>query len=167
MIIWNIFVQNYTSNGSLPVMVFFHGGAFHFGSSNSDLYGPQRLLDYEVILVTSNYRLGPLGFLSTGTLDCPGNNGLKDQVQVLKWVGENIGAFGGSPDKVTIFGQSAGAASVTYHLISKKAEGKILNFWFPRSQSITHSNNISEIYLKWQRVILMFHLHFQVSFRRL
>lgn len=67
--------------------------------------------------------IGPLGFLSTGQEDCPGNNGLKDQVVVLKWIKENILAFGGDPDRVTIFGESAGGASVTYHMMSPSSKG--------------------------------------------
>ncbi|KAH1021322.1 hypothetical protein HUJ04_010853, partial [Dendroctonus ponderosae] len=72
-----------------------------------------------VILVTFNYRLGIFGFLSTLDNAAPGNFGLKDQVMALKWIKQNIGSYGGNPEKVTIFGQSAGAASVHFHLVSK------------------------------------------------
>ncbi|XP_069696467.1 esterase E4-like [Periplaneta americana] len=105
----------------LPVMVFIHGGGFISGSGNN--HGPEYFLDKEVVLVTFNYRLGPLGFLSTGDAECPGNNGLKDQVAALKWVQENIGAFGGNPGRVTIFGESAGGASVHYHMLSPQSRG--------------------------------------------
>jgi len=105
----------------LPVMFFVHGGAFMLG--DSVIYGPNKLLSNDVILVVFHYRLGALGFLSTGDEVVPGNNGMKDQVQALKWVQENIEAFNGDPGKVTIFGESAGSASVLYLMISPLAQG--------------------------------------------
>ena len=75
----------------LPVMIFFHGGAFMVVSGIKSYYGPDSLLEHDVILIGANYRLGPLGFLSTGDDSCSGNFGLKDQVEVLRWVKENIG----------------------------------------------------------------------------
>ncbi|XP_053950483.1 venom carboxylesterase-6 isoform X2 [Anastrepha ludens] len=104
-------------------MVYIHGGGFQCGSGISSFYGPEFLLDQDVILVIGNYRVGPLGFLSTETLDCPGNFGLKDQVEILRWVQQNIAAFGGDPTSVTIFGNSAGGASVTYHMLSNSSKG--------------------------------------------
>jgi carboxylesterase type B len=77
----------------------------------------------EVILVTFNYRLGPLGFLNTNSREAPGNVGLKDQILALKWVRDNIQAFGGDPNEVTIAGQSAGAASVHYLMLSPLGKG--------------------------------------------
>lgn len=111
------------TNGSLPVMVWFHGGGWQCGSGISSFYGPDFLLDHDIVLVSANFRLGPLGFLSTETLDCPGNNGLKDQLEVLHWVRANIASFGGDPNSVTVFGESAGGASVTYHMLSEKSRG--------------------------------------------
>ncbi|XP_069696466.1 esterase E4-like [Periplaneta americana] len=105
------------------VMFWIHGGGWFSGSGRSDIYGPQYLLDKDVILVTINYRLGPLGFLSTGDTVCPGNNGLKDQVAALRWVQDNIAAFGGNPNSVTIFGESAGGGSVHYHMLSPLSKG--------------------------------------------
>ncbi|XP_055849610.1 juvenile hormone esterase isoform X2 [Episyrphus balteatus] len=110
------------NNPKLPVMVWFHGGGFSFGSGNTFLYGPDFLVAEDVVLVTLNYRLGPLGFLSAGP-EAPGNSGLKDQVLALKWVRDNIEAFGGDPNSVTIFGESAGAASVQFLLLSPLADG--------------------------------------------
>ncbi|KAI4456237.1 carboxylesterase [Holotrichia oblita] len=106
-----------------PVMVFFHPGGFYEGSCNSLVYGPEYLLDKDVVLVVPNYRLGSLGFLSTGTKDAPGNNGMKDQVTVLRWVKDNIASFCGDPNLVTIFGYSAGGLSVTAHVMSPMSRG--------------------------------------------
>ena len=102
---------------NLPVMVWFHGGGFVTGQAS--MYGPQHLLDKDVILVTVNYRLGPLGFFSLGTEQVPGNQGMWDQYEGLRWVQSNIASFGGDPNKVTIFGESAGGWSVTNHLASR------------------------------------------------
>ncbi|XP_026465182.1 esterase FE4-like [Ctenocephalides felis] len=107
----------------LPVMVFLHGGGFMCGSGISSFYGPEHLLDRDVVLVGVNYRLGPLGFLSTGDLNCPGNNGLKDQNLALKWIKDNIAKFSGDPSSITLFGESAGGASVDYHMLSEKSKG--------------------------------------------
>merc|ERR1712123_532801 len=95
------------------VMVYFHGGAYIMGGGASFFFGPGYLLEQNVVLVTFNYRLGPLGFLSTTDKAAGGNQGVLDQIMVLKWVKENIDKFGGDPNKVTIFGEDAGAASVT------------------------------------------------------
>ncbi|XP_051164406.1 esterase E4-like isoform X3 [Leptopilina boulardi] len=95
-------------------MVWIHGGAFLFGSGNDDLYGPDYLLKRKIVLVTINYRLDVLGFLNLGIEEAAGNQGLKDQVTALRWVKENISNFGGDPENVTIFGESAGGASVHY-----------------------------------------------------
>ncbi|KAL0819630.1 hypothetical protein ABMA28_007707 [Loxostege sticticalis] len=110
-------------NPKLAVMVWIHGGAFTMGSGNAFLYGPDHLVSAGVVLVTLNYRLGALGFLSLENEEVPGNMGLKDQVMALKWVRDNIEAFGGDPSRVTIFGESAGAASVHLHMLSKASEG--------------------------------------------
>lgn len=99
-------------------MVFIHGGGFRDGSGSPFVYGPEYLIRHGIILVTFNYRVELLGFLCLGTKDAPGNAGLKDQVHALRWVKENIESFGGDPDNITIFGESAGSASVMYHLLS-------------------------------------------------
>lgn len=110
--------SKYLSNENKPVIVFIHGGAFMSGSGNSELYGPEYLVQHDVVLVTINYRLEVLGFLCLDTEDVPGNAGLKDQVAALKWVKNNISNFGGDPNNVTLMGESAGGASVTYHMAS-------------------------------------------------
>ncbi|XP_046399205.1 juvenile hormone esterase-like [Ischnura elegans] len=111
----------------IPVMVFIHGGGFTSGSGGGFNWGPQRLLDKDVILVTMNYRLSAFGFLSTGDRASPGNYGLKDQALALKWVKNNIASFGGDKKKVTIFGHSAGGASVHYHILSPMSKGLFQN----------------------------------------
>ncbi|XP_061434640.1 bile salt-activated lipase-like [Lethenteron reissneri] len=115
---------------NLPVMVWIYGGAFIFGSSegasllDNFLYDGQELADRgKVIVVTFNYRLGPLGFLSTGDEHGPGNYGLWDQHAAIKWVKRNIRAFGGDPDNITIFGESAGGASVSLQMLSPVNNG--------------------------------------------
>lgn len=104
-------------------MIFFHGGGYMCGSGIKPFYGPDYLLEHDVVYIGANFRLGPLGFLSTGQEDCWGNFGLKDQVQTLRWIKENIASFGGDPNSVTIFGESAGGASVTYHMQSSLSKG--------------------------------------------
>ena len=93
-----------------------------YGSGHSYSH-PEYFMDEEVIFVNFNYRLGIFGFLSTGDSVVSGNNGLKDQVMVLKWVQENIGSFGGNPESVTLTGLSAGASSVHFHYISDMSVG--------------------------------------------
>lgn len=111
-----------TFDTPMPVMVWLHGGAFKAGSGNFPLTGPDFLVNEDVVVVTLNYRLGSLGFLCIDQ-NARGNMGLHDQVLALKWIKRNIGAFGGDPEKVTIFGFSAGAVSVDILMLSKTAEG--------------------------------------------
>ncbi|CAG4950628.1 unnamed protein product [Colias eurytheme] len=122
----NIYTPTLPSSNSvpLPVMVFLHGGGFIFGSGTDDsVHGPDYLVEKDVVVVSLNYRLGILGFLCLDTKDAPGNMGLKDQVQALKWIQQNIKSFNGDPNNVTIFGFSAGGASVEYLLLSPMAKG--------------------------------------------
>ncbi|ODM98842.1 Venom carboxylesterase-6 [Orchesella cincta] len=109
----------------LPCLVYIHGGAFMFGSGED--YGPQYFMDEDIILITFNYRLGALGFLNTGDEMYPGNLGMKDQVLALRWIRDNIASFGGDPQKVTIFGDSSGSASVSYHILSPMSRGLFSN----------------------------------------
>lgn len=96
------------SNRKLAVIFFIHGGGFASGSGNNFFYGPDFLLEQDVILVTLNYRLGAFGFLSLNTKNYSGNMGLKDQQMALKWTHRNIGAFGGDRRRITLMGHSAG-----------------------------------------------------------
>ncbi|XP_018321730.1 esterase FE4-like isoform X2 [Agrilus planipennis] len=110
-------------NPRRPVIVHIHSGAFVMFTARSNWIGPEYLLDEDVVFVTLNYRLGVLGFISTGDKEAPGNLGLKDQVQALRWVKENIQYFGGNPNLVTIYGYSAGSASVMMHMVSPMSKG--------------------------------------------
>ncbi|XP_023305517.2 acetylcholinesterase [Lucilia cuprina] len=119
----NVYVPKNSENffKPLPVMVWIHGGGFWFGSGNSDYYLPLSLIQEDVIVVTLNYRLGALGFLSLPEEGIWGNAGLKDQRLALQWVQDNIQAFNGDPNNVTLFGESAGASSVHLHVVAKHA----------------------------------------------
>ncbi|VEN56833.1 unnamed protein product [Callosobruchus maculatus] len=122
----NVFTKELGQGLKKPVMVFVHGGGFVSGSNRPDmLYGPQFLMTEDIVLVTINYRLGLLGFLSLKdrSLNVPGNAGMKDQVMALRWVQRNIQYFGGDPDNVTIFGESAGSASVHFLVVSPLTKG--------------------------------------------
>jgi len=101
-----------------PVMVWIHGGGFTIGAGSQEIYSGSTLARRgDVVVVTINYRLGPLGFLrlndvTNGQIPSSGNEGLLDQVAALQWVRDNIAEFGGDPDNVTIFGESAGGTAV-------------------------------------------------------
>ncbi|XP_031229958.1 cholinesterase [Mastomys coucha] len=101
------------------VMVWIYGGGFQTGTSSLPVYDGKFLARVErVIVVSMNYRVGALGFLAfPGNPDAPGNMGLFDQQLALQWVQRNVAAFGGNPKSITIFGESAGAASVSLHLL--------------------------------------------------
>ncbi|XP_065386001.1 bile salt-activated lipase isoform X1 [Macaca fascicularis] len=116
----------------LPVMIWIYGGAFLMGSGHGANFLSNYLYDGEeiatrgnVIVVTFNYRVGPLGFLSTGDANLPGNYGLRDQHMAIAWVKRNIAAFGGDPNNITLFGESAGGASVSLQTLSPYNKGLI------------------------------------------
>lgn len=118
----NVFAPllNYSSS-LLPVMVFLYGGAYFQGTSLSPLYSPEYLVKNGVIVVTFEYRLGALGFLTNRIVK--GNFAIHDQREVLKWIQVNIKNFGGDPTQVTLFGESAGAMATSIHLISPLSKG--------------------------------------------
>ncbi|KAM9300716.1 neuroligin-4, X-linked isoform 2-T2 [Morus bassanus] len=122
----NIYVPTeddiHDQNSKKPVMVYIHGGSYMEGTGN--MVDGSILASYgNVIVVTLNYRLGVLGFLSTGDQAAKGNYGLLDQIQALRWIEENIGSFGGDPKRVTIFGSGAGASCVSLLTLSHYSEG--------------------------------------------
>jgi para-nitrobenzyl esterase len=124
----NVFTPG-LDNAKRPVMVWIHGGAFTIGSGSDPMYDsvvlPKR---GNIVLVTINYRLGMLGFLrlkdvTSGKIPATGNEGLLDQVVALKWVKDNIAAFGGDPGNVTVFGESAGGMSIGFLMAMPSAKG--------------------------------------------
>lgn len=125
----NVWTPAKTTGDKLPVMVWIYGGAFRFGEGSNPGYDGVNLANHGVILVTINYRVGPLGFLAHPLLskedehNSSGNYGLLDQIAALQWVQKNIAAFGGDPSRVTIFGQSAGATSVLWLMASPLTTG--------------------------------------------
>ena len=112
-----------------PVMVWFHGGAFLVGSGSLPIFDGTALARRGAVVVTVNYRLGRLGFLAHPDLSAEqpyrasGNYGMLDQIAALHWVRDNIAGFGGDPERVTIFGQSAGSSAVSQHMASPLAKG--------------------------------------------
>ncbi|KAJ6641664.1 Esterase B1, partial [Pseudolycoriella hygida] len=132
------------------VLFYIHGGGYAEGSGNDHFYGPDFFLNEDVIVVTHNYRVGVLGFMSLGTPEFSGNMGLKDQNLALKWVSENIERFGGDPNSITIFGHSAGASSAHFHTLSPESNslfhraipmsGSALNVWatYPPGDQMLH-----------------------------
>ena len=128
----NIWVpQNADVDSKLPVAVYVHGGAFLSGAGSNLPFVCDKLVQENVIIVTLNYRLGALGFLChpylavNGENEAGGNYGLWDQLMAFKWVKENIASFGGDPDKITAFGQSAGAMSLQALALSGRLEGLV------------------------------------------
>ena len=124
----NVWTPASSTTDKRPVMVWIHGGALVFGSGNVALYDGSALAQRGAVVVTINYRMGPLGFFSHPAIDGeaargPVNYGLLDQIAALRWVRANIAGFGGDPGNVTIFGESAGAQSVLALYASPRARG--------------------------------------------
>jgi para-nitrobenzyl esterase len=117
------------SGTKLPVLVWIHGGGFTTGAASQPLYDGESLARRGVVVVSLNYRIGALGFLAHPALSkesehrVSGNYGFLDQIEALRWVRRNVAAFGGDPDRVTVFGESAGGASVLALMVSPLARG--------------------------------------------
>ncbi|KAL8614857.1 hypothetical protein ACOMHN_063207 [Nucella lapillus] len=108
----------------VAIMVWIHGGALQFGSTTVPTYNGRVLAATQCVIVASiNYRLGALGFLSLGTSSTPGNVGMLDKVMALEWIHQNARNFGGSPDRITLFGESARGFSVAAHMASPLSRG--------------------------------------------
>ncbi len=124
----NVWTRQMSTGHKLPVIVFFHGGSNRAGYSQRDQLGPS-LSRSGLVVVSANYRLGPLGFLAHPALTAEsehassGNYGLLDQIQALKWVRENIAHFGGDSGRITVMGQSSGAVDICLLMASPLARG--------------------------------------------
>ncbi|XP_076144689.1 neuroligin-2a isoform X5 [Alosa pseudoharengus] len=134
-----------------PVMLFIHGGSYMEGTGN--MFDASVLAAYgNVIVVTMNYRLGVLGFLSTGDQSAKGNYGLLDQIQALRWLNENIGHFGGDPERITIFGSGAGASCINLLILSHHSEG-LFQRAIAQSGSAISSWSINYQPLKYTKIL--------------
>lgn len=140
----NVFTKNLPIDSKSllkPVIVFIHGGAFNAGTAKN--YGPEYLIDRDIVLVTFNYRLGAFGFMALETSDIPGNAAMKDQALVLKWIQKNIRHFGGDPDLVTVAGVTSGAHCATAHMVSPMSKGLFKNV-IAMSGAITWQRKLKE-----------------------
>lgn len=140
----NIWTPAGSADEKLPVMFWIHGGGFVAGFGTSEEFDGEALNRHGVILVTINYRLGALGFLALPELaerdGMTGNSGLLDQIAALKWVHENISAFGGDPDNITVFGFSAGGMSTRMLMCSPLSRGMISRIIVESGGGITDSD---------------------------
>lgn len=118
----NIWTPEANFNRLRPVMVWFYGGAFVQGLSNY-FDGTAYSSFHDVVFVSFNYRVGPFGFLATEDGHVKGNMGILDQLEALRWIKKHIKSFGGDPDNVTVFGESAGAICISLHLLSPLSNG--------------------------------------------
>nr|BAE38379.1 unnamed protein product [Mus musculus] len=119
----NIYTPTHAQEGSnLPVMVWIHGGGLVVGSASMNDVSKLAATE-EIVIVAIQYRLGVLGFFSTGDQHARGNWGYLDKVAALRWVQKNIAYFGGNRDRVTVFGVSAGGTSVSSHILSPMSKG--------------------------------------------
>ena len=123
-LVLNVHTPQSSPDEPLPVMVFVHGGSFTSGSGEGN--GPWLLVERNVIVVLINYRLGVLGGLTTGTDEAPGNLGIRDIILALNWVRGNIKDYGGNPDRLTLFGESAGSMAISAVLASPALEDGLL-----------------------------------------
>ena len=131
-------------DAALPVMVWIHGGAYYVGASSDPIYDGSRLAERGAVIVTFNCRIGPLGYLDLSTFSTDddvfeSNVGQRDQLAALRWVRENIRAFGGDPDSVTLFGESSGAGAVTTMMATPSAQGLL-------HRAIAQSSPVGSVY---------------------
>jgi para-nitrobenzyl esterase len=151
----NVRTSNLGGAEKQPVMVWIHGGGHQTGSGSEDFYQSNSLVLKGVVLVTFNYRLGPFGYFAHPGLSAEsenrvsGNYGTLDQIAALRWVRDNIAAFGGDPSNVTIFGESAGGESVAHMMASPLARGLF-------HRAIMQSGSTGELLVHLKRPVLDF-----------
>ncbi len=151
----NVRTGNAGGRSLQPVMVWIHGGAHQYGSGSQALYQANGLVERGVVLVTINYRLGPFGYLAhpalTEEAGTSGNYGLLDQIAALKWIRENIASFGGDPENVTLFGESAGAQSITELMATPRAAGLFHKVILQSGASTGSTLHLTSSYVQGQR----------------
>ncbi|WP_409432446.1 carboxylesterase/lipase family protein [Litorimonas sp. RW-G-Af-16] len=151
----NVRTGNLNGEAPQPVMVWIHGGGHQFGSADTNYYQSNGLAEKGVVLVTINYRLGVFGYMAHPALSASdpngvsGNYGTLDQIAALEWVRDNISAYGGDPDNVTIFGESAGGWSVTEMMASPLAEGLFDKAIAQSGASTYHLGQMDGVGLGW------------------
>ncbi|KAJ8306199.1 hypothetical protein KUTeg_016744 [Tegillarca granosa] len=148
----NIYVpRNAVHHRIMPVLFFVHGGSYYTGMGA--MFDGRALAVEEIVVVTMNYRLGPLGFLEAGDSNFPGNYGMLDQIAALKWVHENIEFFNGDPKRITLDGQSAGGCSVGLLMMSPLTQGMFRHVIMQSGSTLAHwavtrTNKAPDIYFK-------------------
>lgn len=151
----NVRTGNLGGEEKQPVMVWIHGGGHQFGSSDFSYYQSNGLVEKDVVLVTINYRLGAFGYMAHPALSAAdpngvsGNYGTLDQMAALDWVRDNIASYGGDAENITIFGESAGAWSVTELMASPLAEGKFHKAILQSGASTYHLGQMEGHGLGW------------------
>jgi carboxylesterase type B len=141
-----------STEGGKAVMLDIHGGGYQGGSGSGSLVGMGKFMEHDVIVVTFNHRVNVFGFLATDDDAAPGNYGLWDQVLAMEWVRDNIRAFGGDPNKVTIRGLSAGSSAVTFQLLTPHTKGLYIGA-IAQSGSALDSWGVQEEPLKYAMIL--------------
>jgi len=156
----NIWTSGVSKKEKKPVFVWIYGGGLSSGSANCDIYDGEEMAKKGVVFVSLNYRIGIMGFMAHPELSAQsgykssGNYGFLDQIAALKWVQENISAFGGDPDNVTIAGQSAGAHSVTALIASPLAKG-LFHKAIPQSGGLLSNQEFNNLQASEQQGIAL------------
>lgn len=183
----NVFTRKIT--GKRAVMVFFHVGANYYGSGDlSTFNGPDILMEQDVVLVILTYRLGVLGNLALDDSVITGNQGMKDQQLGLRWIHQNVDAFGGDPKRITVFGLSSGGSNVQLHLLAPGSQGlfqraiimstgfmdrqtlrpanpvilkKIYDFFRQRNQMVDNTADLTKLLMQVSAIDLARHFSFE------